>query len=215
MQLKLQLQTLKKGGSSMSEYLMKKKSIMDALAYTGTALTTDDKIMYILNGLGAEYDSFVIPITSMLGNYNYSLPEISALLLTHEARIEQHNQTEVINVNLVAGNQVFNQNKKGNQAGYGRGLENDSSASSSDANAFIPFNSQESISHLPDSSEGLTQSFIDSGSPLVNEVQPTVMSNTHPMITRAKARIYRPKALLAETIAKEPSTVKEALASSE
>ncbi|KAK0577245.1 hypothetical protein LWI29_030132 [Acer saccharum] len=97
--------------------------------------------------------------------------------------------------------------------GNGVGLENDSSASSSDANAFIPFNSQESISHLPDSSEGLTQSFIDSGSPLVNEVQPTVMSNTHPMITRAKARIYRPKALLAETIAKEPSTVKEALAS--
>ncbi|KAK0577492.1 hypothetical protein LWI29_033906 [Acer saccharum] len=87
MQLKLQLQTLKKGGSSMSEYLMKKKSIMDALAYIGTALTTDDKIMYILNGLGAEYDSFVIPITSMPGNYNYSLPEISALLLTHEARI--------------------------------------------------------------------------------------------------------------------------------
>ncbi|KAK0587648.1 hypothetical protein LWI29_026355 [Acer saccharum] len=85
MQLKLQLQTLKKGGSSMSKYLMKKKAIMDALAYIGSTPTIDDKIMCILNGLRFEYDSFMIPITSMPGNY--SLPEIFALLLTHEARI--------------------------------------------------------------------------------------------------------------------------------
>ncbi|KAK2637615.1 hypothetical protein Ddye_025410, partial [Dipteronia dyeriana] len=42
------------------------------------------------------------------------MPEISALLFTHEARIEQHNQTEVLNVNLASGNQSFNQNNKGN-----------------------------------------------------------------------------------------------------
>ncbi|KAL5766925.1 hypothetical protein ACOSP7_017542 [Xanthoceras sorbifolium] len=34
MQLKLQLQTLKKGGLGMSEYLMKKKGIFDTLAYS-------------------------------------------------------------------------------------------------------------------------------------------------------------------------------------
>ncbi|KAK2651393.1 hypothetical protein Ddye_011249 [Dipteronia dyeriana] len=34
MQFKLQLQTLKKRGSSMTEYLLKKKSIIDALSYT-------------------------------------------------------------------------------------------------------------------------------------------------------------------------------------
>ncbi|KAK0601129.1 hypothetical protein LWI29_021446 [Acer saccharum] len=114
MQLKLQLQTLKKGGLSMTEYIMKKKSIIDALSFTGCVLTPDDKINAILGGLGPEYDSFVIPVTSMPNCY--SLPEITALLLTHEVRIEQHTQVESLNVNLAM-------NKKGNnsQNGYGRG----------------------------------------------------------------------------------------------
>ncbi|KAK0582434.1 hypothetical protein LWI29_025645 [Acer saccharum] len=113
MQLKLQLQTLKKGGLSMTEYIMKKKSIIDALSFTGCVLTPDDKINAILGGLGPEYDSFVIPVTSMPNCY--SLPEITALLLTHEVRIEQHTQVESLNVNLAM-------NKKGNnsQNGYGR-----------------------------------------------------------------------------------------------
>ncbi|KAL5767206.1 hypothetical protein ACOSP7_013792 [Xanthoceras sorbifolium] len=34
LQLKVQLQTLGKGGITMSEYLLKKKSIFDALAHT-------------------------------------------------------------------------------------------------------------------------------------------------------------------------------------
>ncbi|KAL5758896.1 hypothetical protein ACOSP7_021507 [Xanthoceras sorbifolium] len=49
--LKLQLQTLKKVGSSMAKYLMKKKSIMDALSFTGHPLTNDDKLMQILGRL--------------------------------------------------------------------------------------------------------------------------------------------------------------------
>ncbi|KAI9185996.1 hypothetical protein LWI28_012856 [Acer negundo] len=113
-QLKLQLQTLKKASMTMTEYLLKKKSIINALAYSGYGMTEEDKIMYVLSGLGAEYDSFVIPITSMQ-NY-YTMPEIIALLLTHEARIEQHTQTETLNVNLT--------NKRGNgnnQQGFGRG----------------------------------------------------------------------------------------------
>ncbi|TXG67760.1 hypothetical protein EZV62_009035 [Acer yangbiense] len=69
MQLKLQLQTLKKSGSIMTDYLIKKK----------------------------------IPITSMPGTF--SMPEITALLLTHEARIEQHSQTEMLSVNLASNNQ--------------------------------------------------------------------------------------------------------------
>ncbi|KAL5819060.1 hypothetical protein ACOSQ4_022902 [Xanthoceras sorbifolium] len=58
MQLKLQLQTLKKNGSTMSEYLLKKKSIIDALSFAGHPLSNDDKLMTILGGLSSEYDSF-------------------------------------------------------------------------------------------------------------------------------------------------------------
>ncbi|KAL5850212.1 hypothetical protein ACOSQ4_008225 [Xanthoceras sorbifolium] len=83
MQLKIQLQTLKKGSSSMTEYLMKKKSVMDALAFTGYQRSDEDKVMYILSGLGTEYDPFVISVTSV--PRVYSVLEITALLLTHEA----------------------------------------------------------------------------------------------------------------------------------
>ncbi|TXG51461.1 hypothetical protein EZV62_023985 [Acer yangbiense] len=123
MQLKLQLQTLKKGTSSMTEYLMKKKSLIDALLYSGNVICEDDKIIYVLGGLGPEYDPFVIPITSINGCY--SLPEIIALLLTHEARLEQHTQSESLTINMAANSQNFNQNRKGNgvmqQYGNGRG----------------------------------------------------------------------------------------------
>ncbi|KAK2653412.1 hypothetical protein Ddye_013268 [Dipteronia dyeriana] len=92
MQLKLQLQTLKKGNSSMSDYLMKKESLIDAWMYSGSVVFEDDKVGCILGGLGLEYDALVIPITSMPGCY--SLPEINALLLTHEPRIDQHHSSE-------------------------------------------------------------------------------------------------------------------------
>ena len=106
----------------MTDYLIMKKSTMDALAYSGYILSEEDKIMNIPGGVGVEYDSFVVPITSMPGTF--SMPEITALLLTREARIEQHSQTEMLSVNLASNNQGFNQNKRGNtgiQSGSGRG----------------------------------------------------------------------------------------------
>ncbi|KAI9185666.1 hypothetical protein LWI28_009391 [Acer negundo] len=115
MQLKLQLQTLKKGGMTMTEYLTKKKSIFDTLAHIGYLIPEEDRIMYVLSGLGSEYDPFVIPITLMKSCY--SMPEITALLLTHEVRIDQNMQVESLNVNMAV-------NKRGGnsfQANSGRG----------------------------------------------------------------------------------------------
>ena len=116
MQLKLQLQTLKKGASSVTEYLTKKKSLIDALQYTGNIIAEDDKIMNILSGLGPEYDSFVIPVTSMPGCY--SLPEITALFLAHEARINQHSQVENLTLNMAENSQNFGQYRRGNSSGF-------------------------------------------------------------------------------------------------
>ncbi|KAI9198979.1 hypothetical protein LWI28_025389 [Acer negundo] len=91
---------------TMTEYLTKKKSIFDALTHTGYLISEEDKIMYVLSGLGSEYDPFVIPITSMKSCY--SMLEITALLLTHEVRIDQNMQVESLNVNMAV-------NKKGGQ----------------------------------------------------------------------------------------------------
>ncbi|KAK0581378.1 hypothetical protein LWI29_013065 [Acer saccharum] len=142
MQLKLQLLTLKKGGLSMTEYLMKKKSIIDALSFTGYMMTEGDKIMYILNGLGPEYDPFVIPVTSL--QTSYSMAEITTLLLTHEARFEQHSQHESLSVNLAATGPNYNQYKKGSSCaqfafsgahfGFGRGNTQGSNQTCSGSN---------------------------------------------------------------------------------
>ncbi|TXG65649.1 hypothetical protein EZV62_006924 [Acer yangbiense] len=66
MQLKLQLQTLKKGTSSISEYLMKKKSLIDALMYSGIVMSEDDKIKYVMGGLRPEYDPFMAAMIASL-----------------------------------------------------------------------------------------------------------------------------------------------------
>ncbi|KAL3629091.1 hypothetical protein CASFOL_026313 [Castilleja foliolosa] len=54
MQIRLQLQTLKKGGLSMREYLNKIKSCCDLLSAAGEKLSESDQLLYILGGLGVE-----------------------------------------------------------------------------------------------------------------------------------------------------------------
>ena len=63
MQFRFQLQTTKKRGLSMMEYLLKIKFIVDNLVAIGENFTEQDRILYLLAGLGVEYNSFVISIT--------------------------------------------------------------------------------------------------------------------------------------------------------
>ena len=63
MQHKMQLQTMKKGGANMVEYLLKMKGIIDALASTGHIVSEDDQILHVLIGLSPEYDALVVSIT--------------------------------------------------------------------------------------------------------------------------------------------------------
>lgn len=91
MQLRLQIQTSKKGGSSM-EYLLKVKSIADNLAAIGEPVSEQDQILYLLGGLRAEYISFVIYVTSL--PESLSLEEIHSMLLTSENCLEQQNSVD-------------------------------------------------------------------------------------------------------------------------
>ncbi|KZV28357.1 hypothetical protein F511_11183 [Dorcoceras hygrometricum] len=89
MQYKLHIQTLKKGSLSMKDYLGKMKHYMDVLAACGHPLSDDDQVLYILAGVGLEYDSVVVHVTSKIESL--SISEVGALLLAHEARIESYN----------------------------------------------------------------------------------------------------------------------------
>lgn len=62
MQYKLMLQA-KKGGMTMTKYLLKMKSTIDALASTDNKLFEKDQILHILGGLCFEYDTFIISLT--------------------------------------------------------------------------------------------------------------------------------------------------------
>ena len=80
--LNSQLQRIRKEGLSMNDYLVKIKEIFDKHAAIGEPLNYRDKLMFIFNGLGEEYDSFV---TSTLNRVDKpSLDEIYSLLFTFE-----------------------------------------------------------------------------------------------------------------------------------
>ncbi|KZV45700.1 hypothetical protein F511_26726 [Dorcoceras hygrometricum] len=127
MQYKLQLQTLKKGGLGMKDYLSKMKGYIDILAACGHSIPEDDQILYVLGGIGVEYDSVVVHVTSRVDTLNLS--EVGALLLAHEARIEAYNTTgnstsPSVNVTTVhSQKKTENSSQSANfQAGYrGRG----------------------------------------------------------------------------------------------
>ena len=81
------------------EYLLKIKFIVDNLVAIGENFTEQDRILYLLAGLRAEYNSFVISVTS--GHESLSLEEIHSMLLTHENRLEQQTTEET---NLLQAN---------------------------------------------------------------------------------------------------------------
>ncbi|KAK2638809.1 hypothetical protein Ddye_026604 [Dipteronia dyeriana] len=100
-----QMNTKRTRSLSMTDYLTKKKSIIDSLQYSGNIISEDDKDMNILNGFKPQYDPFVIPVTSLPGCY--SLPEITVLLLAHKARLDKHQQVENLTVNMASNSQNF------------------------------------------------------------------------------------------------------------
>jgi gag-polypeptide of LTR copia-type len=63
LELKLQLQTTKKGGSTCIQYLQNMQSIADCLRSIGNDIFEQDLVLYTLQGLGSDYDTFVIAIS--------------------------------------------------------------------------------------------------------------------------------------------------------
>ncbi|KAL3652522.1 hypothetical protein CASFOL_002203 [Castilleja foliolosa] len=88
MQIRLQLQTLKKGTLGMREYLNKIKSCCDLLSAAGERVTESDQVLYVLGGLGVEYNPVLVSITSRSPTQPITLNEVHAILLSLENRLE-------------------------------------------------------------------------------------------------------------------------------
>ena len=93
LQLCSMLQSMKKGDMSIEEYFVKMKNVADLLnVSSGQTITDEELLLYILGGLGSEYEAIVIHLTSRQGVV--SLEEAQFMLQTQEMRL-QHQVTQV------------------------------------------------------------------------------------------------------------------------
>lgn len=81
-ELRSQLQNLKKGGLAAIDYLIKLKGLCDSLTVIGELVTYNDHLLYLLGGLRREYNPFVTSITNRPDKP--ALEEIHSLLLSYE-----------------------------------------------------------------------------------------------------------------------------------
>ncbi|KAM2348497.1 hypothetical protein ACFX1X_012127 [Malus domestica] len=85
-QLKTELQNIKKGTGSVSQYLQRVKDARDHLAAAGVSFDDDDIVIIALKGLPSEYNTFR---TVIRGRDNViSLKDFQAQLLAEEAVLE-------------------------------------------------------------------------------------------------------------------------------
>ena len=63
-QLRFMLQSTKKGSMSIEEYMLKMKNVAEGLLPVGQTITDEELILYILGGLGQEYESVIVNLTS-------------------------------------------------------------------------------------------------------------------------------------------------------
>lgn len=86
MQLRYEMNVLRKENMIIEEYCLKVKALADKLACAGSPINENDLLIEILNGLGPEYLDLALIITVNKMSYD----DAYALLLTYETRLEQN-----------------------------------------------------------------------------------------------------------------------------
>jgi gag-polypeptide of LTR copia-type len=90
------LQTSKKGSSTCSQFIQQIQSIADRLRSIGSDISDQDLVLYTLQGLGLEYESFVIAFSMQQSNVTMLdlQPSIfiptKALSLRHSMHLNNH-----------------------------------------------------------------------------------------------------------------------------
>jgi hypothetical protein len=94
-QIRVDLATAKKGDLSAGDYFSRIKGLASELAAANSPISDDEVIVYLLAGLGPDYDSFV---TSMTTKDALTLDEVYAHLMTFEARLLKHHSDQQLRV---------------------------------------------------------------------------------------------------------------------
>ncbi|XP_012840817.1 PREDICTED: uncharacterized protein LOC105961120 [Erythranthe guttata] len=104
MQTLFQLSTLKKGSDSISVYYRRAKLLMDSLAMAGKVISPSEFVVFLLAGLGQDYDSIVTSITTRADSL--SPAQVYAHLLNHESRISHQIRNLTANTEFSANNSI-------------------------------------------------------------------------------------------------------------
>ncbi|KAL5574968.1 hypothetical protein UlMin_016667 [Ulmus minor] len=109
MQLRLELQSTKKGSMAMIDYIMKIKGAADNLAAIGEPVLEQDQVMNLLGGLGSDYNAVVTAIN--IRDDKISLEAIHSMLLAFEHRLEQ--QSSIEQLSTMSANYASSSNNRG------------------------------------------------------------------------------------------------------
>ncbi|MQM05339.1 hypothetical protein Taro_038146, partial [Colocasia esculenta] len=91
LQLRTQLQSLRRGSSTITEYMQTIKGIADSLTIIGEPVREQDLIMQVLAGLGPSYNTFIPSVTTRIRDV--SLEDLHAMLLAHESFMQHCEQS--------------------------------------------------------------------------------------------------------------------------
>ncbi|PKU62867.1 Retrovirus-related Pol polyprotein from transposon TNT 1-94 [Dendrobium catenatum] len=97
-QLRNELHHLSMKNQTMSQYLLAVKSVVDAIAATGSPLDPEEVIFYTLNGLPPQYQSFKTSIRTNL--QPLSLDDLYTLLCSEELNIAQETAFALQNLHI-------------------------------------------------------------------------------------------------------------------
>ena len=82
------MKSIKKEGSSVANYVLKVKKVVDLLDAIGAPISTEEHVEVILDGLPEDYCHLITTVLSR--TTPYSVDELEALLMAHEERLERY-----------------------------------------------------------------------------------------------------------------------------
>nr|KYP52257.1 hypothetical protein KK1_025861 [Cajanus cajan] len=98
-QLQSDLRSTNLENRSISDYLLRIQSLVDALTTIGDSISSKEHLDIVLEGLPEEYESTVSLISSRFDEL--SIDEVETLLLAHESRLEKFKKKNLISVNIL------------------------------------------------------------------------------------------------------------------
>ncbi|KAL5842030.1 hypothetical protein ACOSQ3_012633 [Xanthoceras sorbifolium] len=118
MQIRSQIQGTKKGSMTITEYVLKLRTLADSLAASGYPMSERDLLLSVLQGLGNEYDACIVTITALQSTI--TVQDAQFLLMSYEARLDQQTSSASLALSSASANFVQSGNGRGQQS-YNRG----------------------------------------------------------------------------------------------